>query len=63
MPCAPCLAQPLPPPRQGGWWPGPWHDGQAYLYGRCRKVRYKEVVCLWRVLGHEVPVKAVVVRV
>jgi hypothetical protein len=53
----------LPPPRQGGWWPGPWHDGQAYLYGRRRKVRWKEVVCLWRVLGHEVPVKAVVARV
>ena len=34
-----------------------------FLYGRQRKVRWKEVVCLWRVLGHEVPVKAVVARV
>jgi hypothetical protein len=53
----------LPPPRQGGWWSGPWHEGEAYLYGRRRKVRWKEVVCLWRVAGHEVPVKAVVAKV
>ena len=53
----------LPPPRQGGRWPGPWREGQAFLYGRTRKVRYKEVVCLWRVLGHDVPVKAVLAEV
>jgi hypothetical protein len=53
----------LPPPRQGGWWSGPWHEGEAYLYGRRRKVRWKEVVCPWRVAGHEVPVKAVVAKV
>lgn len=53
----------LPPPRQGGRWPGPWQAGQAYLYGRVRKVPWKEVVCLWRVVGHEVPVKAVVAKV
>jgi hypothetical protein len=50
----------LPPPRQGGRWPGAWQTGQAFLYGRQRQVRYKEVVCLWRVLGHDVSVKAVV---
>src|SRR5450432_65249 len=33
------------------------------IYGRRRKVRWKEVVCLWRVLGHDVPVKAVVAEV
>jgi hypothetical protein len=53
----------LPPPRQGGRWPGTWQTGTAFLYGRVRAVRYKEVVCLWRVLGHEVPVKAVVAQV
>jgi DDE superfamily endonuclease len=53
----------LPPPRQGGRWPGAWQEGEVFLYGRQRKVRWKEVVCLWRVLGHEVPVKAVVARV
>src|SRR5581483_9136076 len=50
----------LPPPRQGGRWSGPWRTGQAFLYGRVRTVRYKEVLCLWRVLGHDVVVKAVV---
>jgi len=53
----------LPPPRQGGRWPGAWHKGQAFLYGRERVVQYKEVGCLWRVLGHDVPVKAVVAKV
>jgi hypothetical protein len=53
----------LPPPRQGGWWPGGWQTGTAFIYGRVRQVRYKEVVCLWRVLGHDVTVKAVVAQV
>src|SRR6516164_4466062 len=53
----------LPPPRQGGRWPGAWQQGEVFLYGRRRQVRWKEVVCLWRVLGHDVPVKAVVAEV
>ena len=53
----------LPPPRQGGRWPGAWQEGEAFVYGRRRKVRWKEVVGLWRVLGPEVPVKAVVAEV
>jgi hypothetical protein len=53
----------LAPPRQGGRWPGAWRTGSAFVYGRPRQVRYKEVICLWRVLGHDVPVKAVVVEV
>jgi hypothetical protein len=53
----------LPPPRQGGRWPGKWQEGEVFVYGRRRRVRWKEVVCLWRVLGHEAPVKAVVARV
>ncbi len=53
----------LPPPRQGGRWPGARQEGQAFLYGRVRQVRSKEVVCLWRVLGHDAPVKAVVAEV
>jgi hypothetical protein len=53
----------LPPPRQGGRWTGHWQADHAFLYGRRRKVQWKEVVCLWRVCGHEVPVKAVVAKV
>jgi hypothetical protein len=53
----------LPPPRQGGRWPGAWQTGTAFIYGRIRRVKYKEVLCLWRVLGHDVQVKAVVALV
>src|SRR5262249_39285489 len=53
----------LPPPRQGGRWPGAWQTGTAFIYGRVRQVRHKEVLCLWRVLGHDVVVKAVVAEV
>ena len=53
----------LAPPRQGGRWPGAWQTGSAFVYGRPRQVRYKEVICLWRVLGHDVQVKAVVAEV
>jgi hypothetical protein len=59
----PRWGRPLPPPRQGGRWPGAWHEGEVFLYGQRRQVRWKEVVCLWRVLGWEVPVKAVVAEV
>jgi hypothetical protein len=53
----------LSPPRQGGRWAGPWREGHAFIYGRRRKVTWKEVECLWRVSGHDVPVKAVVAKV
>jgi DDE superfamily endonuclease len=53
----------LSPPRQGGRWAAPWQVGTVFVYGRMRKVRWKEVICLWRVAGHEVPVKAVVASV
>jgi DDE superfamily endonuclease len=53
----------LSPPRQGGRWAGPWQEGYAFIYGRMREVRWKEVVCLWHVAGHELPVKAVVASV
>jgi len=53
----------LPPPRQGGWWTRGWQQGDAFIYGRRRKVLWKEVVGLWRVSGHDVPVKAAVAKV
>jgi hypothetical protein len=51
------------PPRQGGRWAGPWQVGHAFIYGHSRKVRWKEVVCLWHVAGPGVTVKAVVASV
>jgi hypothetical protein len=53
----------LEPPRRGGLWKGKWQVGTAFVYGRDRTIRWKEVVCLWHVLGWEVPVKAIVARV
>ena len=41
----------------------PWRRGEVFVYGRRRQVRYKEVICLWHVPGHDVPVKAVVAEV
>jgi len=55
--------KPLPPPRRGGKWPGKWQEGKAFIYSRVRKVRWKEIICQWRVLGHETAVKAVVAEV
>ncbi len=59
----PKWGQKLPPPRQGGRWTRWWQEGHASIYGRRRKVLWKEVVCLWRLSGHKVPVKAVVAKV
>src|SRR5207237_746135 len=50
-------------PRQGGRGAGPWHVGFAFVYGRMRRIRWKEVIGLWRVLGWEGPVKAIVAEV
>lgn len=53
----------LPPPRCGGRWAGAWQTGEVFVYGRRRTVQWKELVCLWGVLGHDVPVKVVVATV
>jgi hypothetical protein len=53
----------LEPPRRGGRWESKWRVGTAFVYGRRRTIRWKEVVCLWHVLGWEVPVKAIVAHV
>ena len=59
----PKWGQRLAPPRQGGRWKAKWQLGTAFVYGRQRTIRWKEIVCLWRVLGWEVPVKAIVAYV
>lgn len=53
----------LPPPRQGGRWKVGWQTGVTFIYGRPRRVRWKEVIGLWHVLGHQTPVKVVVAEV
>jgi hypothetical protein len=53
----------LPPPRQGGRWQGPWREEQVFIYGRVRKVRWKERCALWHVTGPERVVKVVVAEI
>ena len=53
----------LPPPRQGGRWPGPWREAQVFVYGRVRRVRWKERCALWHVTGADRPVKVVVAEI
>lgn len=53
----------LPPPRQGGRWPGAWREQTVFVYGRQRTVRWKERCCLWRVTGADRVVKVVVAQV
>ena len=53
----------LEPPRRGGMWNAKWQVGTAFVYGRQREIRWKEIISLWRVLGWEVPVKAIVAYV
>ena len=50
----------LEPPRRASGWKAKWQLGTAFVYGRQRTIRWKEIDCLWRVLGWEVPVKAIV---
>jgi hypothetical protein len=60
---APKWGRRLPAPKKAGYWRVPWQEGEVFMYGRRRHVRWKEVVCLWRVLGHEVSVKVVAAEV
>jgi hypothetical protein len=53
----------LLPPQQGGRWAGAWQEGTVFAYGRRRALRWKETLCLWRVAGHDVVVKAMVAEV
>ena len=59
----PKWGQRLEPPRRGGMWKAKWQVGTAFVYGRQRTIRWKEIICLWRVLGWEVPVKVIVAAV
>lgn len=53
----------LATPRNHGKWQTPWRRGKAYLYGRVRKFRYKQLLCRWAVSGPHQPVHAFVFEV
>ena len=44
-------------------WDASWRKGRAWVYGRMRKIRYKQVGCQWFVSGHEELVHAFVFKV
>ena len=53
----------LPAPDRHDGWGVPWQPGAAYLYGRGRTFRFKEVCCRWAVTGAAEPVRAFVFEV
>ena len=53
----------LPAPEHHERWGVGWHKGQAWVYGRRRKIRWKRLECRWAVSGPEVPVHAYVFEV
>jgi hypothetical protein len=50
-------------PRNHEKWDVPWQKAQAWIYGRMRKFRYKQVLCQWAVSGHDELVHAFVFEV
>lgn len=45
------------------WDDVPWKKGTAYIYGRLRKIRYKQQRCFWAVTGPYEPVHVFVMKV
>jgi hypothetical protein len=50
-------------PKHAGRWPGSWRDGHAWVYGRRRRVRWKQALCQWHVAGPDRLVHAFVFEV
>ena len=53
----------LPSPQNHEQWDVPWQVGQAYVYGKIRKFRYKCLRCAWSVSGPKEIVHAFVFEV
>jgi muconolactone delta-isomerase len=52
-----------PAPEDHADWEVAWVTGEAYIYGRSRKYRFKELACRWSVTGPTEPVRAFVFEV
>ena len=44
----PKWGQRLEPPRRGGMWNAKWQVGTAFVYGRQREIRWKEIIWFFR---------------
>jgi hypothetical protein len=53
----------LPKPHDAEDWPGEWQVGWAFVYGQWRLIEFKEALCCWRALGHDLVVKVVLAYV
>jgi DDE superfamily endonuclease len=53
----------LAAPQHHVYWSAAWRTGRAWVYGRIRPFRYKQLGCRWAVSGPEVPVHVFAVEV
>lgn len=53
----------LPAPKAHRRWKAAWQKGKAWVYGKVRSFRCKQVDCRWSVSGPDVPVRAFVFEV
>jgi hypothetical protein len=49
-------------PQHHLYWPVGWQRSRAWVYGRMRQFRYKQLRCRWAVSGPHIPVHALVVH-
>jgi hypothetical protein len=52
----------LPAPHHHLYWPVSWQRSRAWVYGRRRAFRYKQLRCRWAVSGPQIPVHVFVVE-
>jgi hypothetical protein len=50
-------------PQHHLYWSPSWRTGRAWVYGRIRPFRYKQLLCRWSVSGPQVPVHVLVAEV
>jgi hypothetical protein len=50
-------------PQHHWTWTSSWHPGRAWIYGRMRAFRYKQLQCRWAVSGPDIPVHVFVIEV
>jgi DDE superfamily endonuclease len=49
-------------PQHHLYWPVSWQRSRAWVYGRLRSFRYKQLRCRWAVSGAQIPVHVLVVQ-
>lgn len=49
-------------PQHHVYWPATWQASRAWVYGRRRRFRYKQIQCRWAVSGPQIPVHIFVVE-